>query len=78
MRVQIHSRRVWIPQQDVQKPTMKPFVEVVAVEMYVELEGEQPREMLRRGRWVPRRNLANRIMLGRGPEMNPALGIPPA
>jgi len=49
MRVQIHSRRVWISQQDVQKPTVKPFVEVVAVEMCVELEGEQLREMLRRG-----------------------------
>ena len=96
---------------------MKPFVEVVAAEMYVELEDERLREMLRRGKWAPRdgpaagcgslprgdgetaastpttitvvvssqhvsksrmRNLANRIMLGRGPEMNPALGVPPA
>jgi hypothetical protein len=49
MRVQIHSRRVWISQQNVQKPTVKTLVEVLAVEMCVELESEQPREMLRRG-----------------------------
>ena len=78
VRVHIHSRSVWISEQDVQKPTVKPFVEVVAVEMCVELEGEQLRETLRKGKWAPRRNLANRTMLGRGPEMNPALGIPPA
>ena len=40
---------VWISQQDVQKPAVKPFVGVVAVEMCVDLEGESPREMLRRG-----------------------------
>ena len=40
---------MWISQQDVQKPTAKPLVEVVAVEICVELEGDQLREMLRRG-----------------------------
>ena len=38
MRVQIHSRRVWISQQDVQKPTVKLCVEAVALEAGVELE----------------------------------------
>src|SRR5574341_2236544 len=127
---------VWIPQQDVQKPTVKLFVEDVAVEMCVDLEGERPREMLRRGNCrsllkqlsntsagkksssrgrrdgpsagpgslsrgdgeiaasTPTtitvvvtsqhvstsraRNPATRLTLGRGPEMNPALGVPSA
>jgi len=38
MRVQIHSRRVWISQHDVQKPTVKLSVEAIALEADVGLE----------------------------------------